>query len=635
MASPEDLAAIADAGVSNAQFIGIENEFHWYLNDFIGFGIGGGFDRINLIEQEFVALSSQAEGDSFWLFASDLTLGDIASLADAVVAWPVYGDVTLDHLTGEIEALRGWAVFSDVTLDDTASSTGAEATWHLHSDIILADLASIAEASAAWHILVDTTLAHLDSEASAVVEIEIVSEVEFEPLFPEAFLSEGSNARSHVTLGPLVPTGLVEVGSESASTVTLEPMASHARLHIRKLEPLPAWPFEADWSDDCVETLEWLTDILRSPIGAEQRRGLRLFPRQTFEFKVVAKGVERSLFDNLLMTHGAKDWYLPLWHSVHQVEQDVAEGIEFLPCATALLEFGPGEVAYIGTDPFNYELIEVGSVTAEGLVLDIPLARSWPAGTRFHPARIARFTEQPKARRETSDLITCPVRFKTSRRYEGADVNPLELYRSFPVLTMPPDESERLEYGYDRILEEMDNQTGIPFRHDSAGTAFANQSYRWVMEGREELTSFRSLMFSLRGRLSPLWVPTFFDDFFLAAPVDAWDDMLTVRDVGFTKAGGPRTSRRDIVIELFDGQRLYRRINESILAADGTERLSLDAPLPFAFDTTAVARISFLALARLDHDNIEISHRTDTAGMSIAKATFRNAPELRIVQSGF
>lgn len=49
------------------------------------------------------------------------------------------------------------------------------------------------------------------------------------------------------------------------------------------LDALPVWTISPDWSDGITETLEWLTGLLASPIGAEQRFGLRLTPRRSFE----------------------------------------------------------------------------------------------------------------------------------------------------------------------------------------------------------------------------------------------------------------------------------------------------------------------------------------------------------------
>ncbi len=60
---------------------------------------------------------------------------------------------------------------------------------------------------------------------------------------------------------------------------------------------ITAWPFAPDWSDGVQESLEWLTELLTSTSGVEQRRSLRLSPRRSFEAEFYAEGRERVLLD--------------------------------------------------------------------------------------------------------------------------------------------------------------------------------------------------------------------------------------------------------------------------------------------------------------------------------------------------
>nr|WP_253767514.1 hypothetical protein [Pseudomonas aeruginosa] len=60
---------------------------------------------------------------------------------------------------------------------------------------------------------------------------------------------------------------------------------------------ITAWPFAPDWADGVQESLEWLTELLTSTSGVEQRRSLRLSPRRSFEAEFYAEGRERVLLD--------------------------------------------------------------------------------------------------------------------------------------------------------------------------------------------------------------------------------------------------------------------------------------------------------------------------------------------------
>ena len=216
-------------------------------------------------------------------------------------------------------------------------------------------------------------------------------------------------------------------------------------------------------------------------------------------------------------------------------------------------------------------------------------------------------------------------------RYQGTPGSTMleDIYRGFGVVTSPPDEADTLNYGYERMLEELDNQTGIPYRRDTAGIAFTKQKYNWVLAGRAQHKSFRQLAYSLRGRAVPVWLPTFFSDFTVVDSTPTNDSYLIVQDTQFTALGGASENRRDICIELIDGSRLYRRIVSSTTLSGNREVLGVDTPFFEGLNAASVLRVSFMTLSRLDQDSIEIVHQTDSAGVATVTTTFRAAPNIR------
>ena len=68
------------------------------------------------------------------------------------------------------------------------------------------------------------------------------------------------------------------------------------------IQNYPVWTFEPNWSGSVSEMLEWLTDVMASPDGSEQRRSLRSFPRRSMDVATAAEGDERQLLDNMLIS---------------------------------------------------------------------------------------------------------------------------------------------------------------------------------------------------------------------------------------------------------------------------------------------------------------------------------------------
>lgn len=211
----------------------------------------------------------------------------------------------------------------------------------------------------------------------------------------------------------------------------------------------------------------------------------------------------------------------------------------------------------------------------------------------------------------------------------------LDEYRGFHVLTLESDWTDAVDRSQQRIYETFEVDVGRPLRADTANRPFPTQRHKWVLDGVAEHATFYALMQALRGRAVPVWVPTWMDDMRINAPSSAGSDTIIVDRCGYTLAGGPRPEREDIMLELLDGRRIYRRVTEAAADSNGRETLLLDASLPTAVSPSNVLRICFMSLMRLDQDSIDIEHLTDLEGVSEVQVTFRAAPNLRVAESAY
>lgn len=395
------------------------------------------------------------------------------------------------------------------------------------------------------------------------------------------------------------------------------------------LANLPAWTITPDWRSGVLERLEWQTSVLASRTGVEQRRGLRLSPRRTFELSAVLTGTERSWFDLSVSRVGTGEWWLPTWHDGTRLDVAVAAGGLSLVLPTFDRSFrSPGAALLRGKAPHDYEVVEVASVDAGALNLAAGTAKAWPAGTRVYPLRRGRLTEQPKLARRSETVATTQLGFLVTEPDDHPHAVLPETYRDYPVLSVRPDERSSLEHVYERLVSDLDNGSGIPIVLDRGGRNLGTQQYSWFAFGRQEHAELRGLFYTLQGRLTPVWLPTFFADLTLAVAGDT-ASALVVKRSGYVNFGIGLAGRQDIRIELNDGTAYHRRITNGALTSGGNERLLLDTPLPSILQPSAVRRISFMALHRLDQDAIEIAHATDSDGVSTAVAAFRAVPETR------
>lgn len=390
-----------------------------------------------------------------------------------------------------------------------------------------------------------------------------------------------------------------------------------------------AWGWAPDWSAGVRERLAWRTSIHSSPSGAEQRRALRLSPRRSFDFELHVHGRDRQVLDLALAGWSGRVWAMPVWPDVQQLAADVPAGAVALSCATDLRDFRAGGLAMLlGEEAAQAEAVEVSAVGPAGLTLRRPTQRAWPAGSRLYPARNAMLDEPPELLRKTDRLsrLAATVRLVDVSDWPAAA---LPLYRGAPVLAERPEESEDLATRWERLQLLLDNGMAAPVVTDTAEVGFAVQAHRWLMAGRTEAAAWRSVAYLLRGRQRLVWLPTHAEDLELAAVASAIASAIDVQAVGYTRFGLGRPGRRDVRVELSDGQVLHRRITGATELAGEQERLLLDAPVGVTLrpaatgDLVHVRRISWLQPMRLDQDELEIEHLTDSDGVAAVRALFR------------
>jgi len=385
-----------------------------------------------------------------------------------------------------------------------------------------------------------------------------------------------------------------------------------------------AWTVSPDWKNGITETITFLTDVLGSRTGAEQRRALRVHPKRAFRARSLIERRERALIDNLLHGWGGQIWAIPMWHDVQTLSADLGAGAMSIPCTTTYRDFEAGRLAILrGTDAFRYETVEIESLTGSALTLVRPTLYAWGKGTRLYPARLARLAGQPRFKRMQDQAWDIDYRFVVTEPCTWTPFTFTTTYRSHPVYEVKPDETEDVTGTFERLLAVLDNDVAAPYVVDTADEGFALQSHRWIMHGAAEHDTVRRLIYALRGRQKCVWVPTHADDLRVIATVGGSSVEMTIENVGFALQALGHNGRRDIRIKLANGTIVYKRITNAAEVDIDTETITIDSSFGSVLQPADFKLISFMRLMRLDDDEVEIKHVTDIAGVGEAEATFR------------
>ena len=379
---------------------------------------------------------------------------------------------------------------------------------------------------------------------------------------------------------------------------------------------IPVWPFKVQWDQPVLETFEWMTSILTSRSGAEQRMAQRITPRRMIDYPIQLHGNERAFFDIWMMKNSGMPWYVPIPSEGIAYPYGVAAGDVALPNLDLTYrsqQFAIGAMLVLQDHTFNCEMVEVTSLNGPGMVIT-PVQKNYPNGCTVSPAILGQITDSVTMTRKSGAVYEGTVRFmglKQNRRALPAASG--LTYMGFPVLTTRPNSANTLDYGYERPLNVLDNKTSIPVYKDPRGFATQTQKFDFFIYGLQERSDFMDMLYRLQGQLSPIWVPTFNDDL---APGAGWID-----PDGYLGSVPYRT----VAIEFKrDGT-----FNIRSAASGGSD-------IPRLLNTGSdIAQTSFMSLKRLGVDSIEISNYATSLGVATASLLFRDAPDLRVPGSYF
>lgn len=398
---------------------------------------------------------------------------------------------------------------------------------------------------------------------------------------------------------------------------------------------IPVLSFRPNWKEGVTESLIWLTTVLQSDTGAEQRRAMRISPGRQVEASFVLQGAERTFFDLFMSRAGSEEMFIPLHWDIGRLGSARPAGAERLEFDTRWREFQEGGFAIIqGKDALTYEVVEIISIDDDGLDLAAPLAQPWPRGSKIMPLRRGRINPDDNTgfEKHNSRVAESSFRWNFTEPNDWAETEADDspVYMGHPIFTLTPDLNDRINMEFARKLYALGNDFGKSFYADAADRAFVAQGHAWFLKGRRAQARFRDFLYRMRGRARSFWLPTFNDDLTLAQAYGAGVDVIEVQKAGYGLAGGPGKGRDHIAIFLRSGQVIVRKVlallNPSVT---WRERLKLSAVLGTAIDPATVKRISFCDLARLDQDQFDLSHHTDTDGVTTANAVFRTFGDTR------
>lgn len=377
------------------------------------------------------------------------------------------------------------------------------------------------------------------------------------------------------------------------------------------------FPLRHNWQSAVRESYEFLTDILVSGNGKEQRRAVRTEPRRSLEISCRYVDEEKYELDRFLNRHLGEEILFPEEHNVVYTSAPMA------PKALGVGYYNPDQIEHhwltanrtvILSDGWRKETRTINGASKTTIGFAEENDTPWPIGTKITPAVIGRLRGDPRSSRRSSRAGTISVSFDGSPGKDPYYPDPVETsYIGFRELwTRRPNwaSTPEVTHGYER--QTVDYGYGVtsvflPHKFPERATKL-----EFMAKSHEAAKQMLDFFYRHRGRNREFLMPSFEPDipYYAIAP---GSKSLLIRGTGFALDYKDSTVFRRIVIRPKDGEDIHAQVDYvEALPDTNTSVLWLTEPLPNVnLAPDAVFGASWVLVSRFAADRIDIDWTTN------------------------
>lgn len=353
------------------------------------------------------------------------------------------------------------------------------------------------------------------------------------------------------------------------------------------------WPFPP--LTPCDERLQWATDVMMG-LEDEQRIALRPAPRQVLPMKHRLVPEDYVAAMAIARRYQEADWYVPVWHEGVRLA-NVAAATTALSFDTTAGDFR--DRILLWSSRTSYHLADLDAVASGSVTL-----ATGPAADLATPLAVpvrAGYIRQPFGFSDQLGYGEVEVTFETDD-IGDLGTNPYGTFGAESVLSTPPQAAAGVAQSQGTPWGAVDIGIGAPDLYRLRDWQSGLWQVELLDETRAATWSRRRWLHALRGRQKSFWVPSWASDLVLAAAIGAADTQMTVSG----ELAEALVDGQSAMIRLTTGQQIYTALS-FVSAGSGQTVIGITAPAQ-DIAVAQVDRISFMARARLDTDEVRMKH---------------------------
>lgn len=375
--------------------------------------------------------------------------------------------------------------------------------------------------------------------------------------------------------------------------------------------------FQIDWSMQPELRHSYLTELIESWNGAEQRISLRDQPRLSATYQYGLTDADQYLFSNLVGNFSGQ-YLVPIWPMQSELAAPVSRFDSKAIVADLSAWVVPGCRVML-SDADTWEICLVASVAGLEVAFSDLVKKNYRSGSRLVPVSQAWINDESSSIAHGMDVEVTGASF---------DFDEVELLRPEPVddftvfnerrvLSIRPDRSKDCTLQYKRLRETLDPSIGRRYIHDRVQGAIKYLQFSWRFFDQITRKRFDDFAELERGSQGEFYIESPLVAMQMAKDIEAPTLEITIAKANYKNFLKSNTFAPAIALKLYNGTVLYRNVVSAINVLDNTEVITLEESVE-NIKIEDVEYIAPLFLGRFESD--EFAHTFDTpADSSITK----------------
>lgn len=397
------------------------------------------------------------------------------------------------------------------------------------------------------------------------------------------------------------------------------------------------WPFLPNFSSPFSVTIEYDTSIFTARNGREQRIAEREEPRVSFEFSIVANGEKRRRYRELMAYWQDRPFIVAdISRNTRTTEimlaSDTTVEVEDAPTwagqedRAVVLVSGQGERQQIG-------LRVIESIDSNNVITFKDAdAIDWPAGTKVYAGVVANLQDDKSMSRNTTNVFSGSVRFNVLPGTEFVETPPLasNTFNDRELFLFKPNWGASNEGEDIHMTEYVDYGVGRIARFSPISVPVMTWTQNFVGRDSDGIVELLDVFKRMKGRQGEFYMPTWEDDITAKTDLMVGSIGLRVEGLNTMTAYAEDESVRALMVELNDGTRIFRVIDEitEIEDVDGHDTLiNLTETWDETIAVEDIGLICWVRCWRFATDDLTAEFFTDSvANLQMSMQTLEDLP---------